>query len=124
MDDLRTRLADSLGLGIGVWLMGYIASLVLFFVVPASLLGWVLFVIFTPVTSYIAYLRFGKRSEDIAYYLKIAAAWTLIAMILDYVFIVMAFDSKGYYKPDVFVYYAATFAIPLLVGWEYGTKKK
>jgi hypothetical protein len=83
-----------------------------------------LFVIFTPISTYIAYLRFGKRSEDITYYLAIAAVWTVIAVVLDYLFIVVAFNSKGYYKLDVFVYYATTFIIPLLVGWKYGSKQK
>ncbi len=123
MDNLRTRLVDSLGLGICIWLMGYIASLVLFFIVPASLLGWVLFVIFTPLTFYIAYLRFGKRSEDTGYYLMIGAVWTLIAIVLDYLFVVVAFHSEAYYKADVLAYYAMTFLIPLWVGRNFESKK-
>ncbi len=87
---------------------------------PANLLGWVLFVIFTPICIYISFLRFRKRTEDISYYLAIAAIWAVIAMVLDYIFIVTAFHSLGYYKLDVFVYYATTFIIPLLIGWKYG----
>ena len=124
MADLKTKLVDALGLGIGLWLIGYIASLLLYFLIPASLLGWVLFVIFTPVSLYLAYLRFRKRTEDMKYYLKIALAWALTAIILDYLFIVVAFHSQGYYKPDVFVYYATTLLVPLLIGWRYGGKQK
>jgi hypothetical protein len=124
MDNLKTKLVDALGLGFGIWLMGYIAGMVLFFLVPADLIGWILFVVFTPIALYIAYLRFGKRSEETAYYLMIAAAWTLIAIVLDYLFIVVALNSKGYYKLDVFVYYATTFLVPLLIGWKYGSGQR
>jgi len=44
--------------------------------------------------------------------------WLLIAVVVDYVFIVKAFKSAdGYYKPDVYVYCALTLAIPLVAGW-------
>lgn len=39
-------------------------------------------------------------------------------MILDYVFIVKAFNpSDGYYKVDVYLYYALTFLLPVTIGW-------
>lgn len=122
MADLKTKLVDALGLGICFWLMGYVVSLILFFILPSSILGWVLLVIFTPICLYLSYLRFRKRGEGITYYLIIGVVWAIIAMILDYIFIVVAFHSQGYYKLDVFVYYATTFIIPLLIGWKYGKK--
>jgi len=124
MGDLKTKLVDTLGLGIGFWLIGYIASMILFFIIPGNVLGWILFVIFTPICLYVSYLRFRKRTEDISYYLVIAVIWAVIALILDYIFIVIAFHSQGYYKLDVFVYYATTFIIPLFIGWKYGRNGK
>ncbi|MFA5253424.1 MAG: hypothetical protein WC367_01990 [Methanoregula sp.] len=44
-----------------------------------------------------------------------AFAWTVIAVVFDYLFIVLLF-SATYYGPDVFVYYAITFLIPVCIG--------
>jgi cation transport ATPase len=124
MENLKTKIFDTIGLGIGLWLIGYIASMILFFIIPNNLLGWVLFVIFTPITLYIAYLRFRKRKESMSYYLVIASIWTIIAIILDYIFIVTLFNNPNYYKLDIFVYYITTFIIPLLIGYIFGRKSK
>ncbi len=51
------------------------------------------------------------------YYLKIAIAWTVIAVVLDYFLLVQLFKpADGYYKLDVYFYYTTTFILPLLVG--------
>jgi len=44
-------------------------------------------------------------------------AWTAIALVSDYVFIVLLLQPAAYYKADVFVYYAVTFLIPVASGW-------
>ncbi|HWB31456.1 MAG TPA: hypothetical protein VG736_13195 [Vicinamibacterales bacterium] len=50
--------------------------------------------------------------------LSILSLWLLIAVGGDYVFIVKAFKPPdGYYKLDVYLYYALTLAIPLVAGW-------
>ena len=118
----KAKLIDALGLGVGIWLIGYVASILLYSLVPNNLLGWILFVILTPVALYVAYLRFRKRKESTGYYLIIAVVWTIIAIILDYLFIITLLHSNNYYKIDVFVYYATTFIIPLLIGYRYGRK--
>ncbi len=42
----------------------------------------------------------------------------LAAALGDYLFIVKALKpADGYYKPDVYLYYAPTLAIPLFAGW-------
>lgn len=33
---------DSLGWGFAIWLIGYVLAMVLFFVLPTSLIGWVI----------------------------------------------------------------------------------
>jgi len=49
------------------------------------------------------------------YYAGVGVAWVLIAIGLDYLFIVLLFQAN-YYGIDVFVYYTVTFLIPLGVG--------
>ena len=79
-------------------------------------MGWILLVIFTPVTIAITVWWFRKRERlPLAYYVKVGAAWVLIAVVLDYLFIVQLFQAT-YYGTDVFVYYAVTFLIPVGVG--------
>jgi hypothetical protein len=46
----------------------------------------------------------------------VAVSWTVIAIVLDYLFIVLLFHSLDYYKPDVFVYYAVMFLVPVGIG--------
>lgn len=118
----RITMTDTLGLGAGLWLIGYLASLALFFTPLKGVLGWILFVILTPVTTYIAYRVFGNRKEGLAYYAIVAVSWLAIAIVLDYVFIVTLYSQPQYYAPDVFAYYAVTFLIPLMVGWKYSGK--
>jgi len=119
---LRDTLIDTLGLGFCLWLAGYLASLALFFVLPPGLLGWALFAVFTPVTIFAAYWRFHKRQLPLAHYLKVAAAWLVIAIILDYFFIVVMFKSADYYKLDVLLYYATAFLVPVAAGLKYAKK--
>jgi hypothetical protein len=49
----------------------------------------------------------------------VAVAWVLIAVLFDYIFIVMMLSAQDYYKADVFLYYTATFLIPLAMGLKY-----
>ena len=107
---------DTAGLGIALWLIGYLASLVLFFTQYAASMGWILTAIFTPVTIAITWWWFRKREHlPLQYYAGVGLAWVLIAVVLDYLFIVLLFQAT-YYEPDVFVYYALTFLIPVGVG--------
>jgi hypothetical protein len=120
-DATKTKLID-IGLGLLIWLIGYIASIVLWGAVSPDMLGWVLFVVFLPLMIYIPYSRFRNRKETVGYYLLMASVWVLIAVVLDYLFIVQMFNSQSYYKLDVYVYYAITFIAPFLIGTKYGVK--
>ena len=106
---------DTAGLGTGLWLVGYLASLLLFFSPFAGSMGWVLLVFCTPVTIAVAWWWFRVRDLALTYYAGVGAAWTVIAVVLDYLFIVLLFQAT-YYGFDVFVYYAMTFLIPVGVG--------
>jgi hypothetical protein len=58
------------------------------------------------------------EDDSLQYYLILAIVWTAIAIVFDYLFIVEAFKpADGYSKLDVYLYYAITFATPLIAVW-------
>ncbi|MDP3562963.1 MAG: hypothetical protein Q8R70_00585, partial [Methanoregula sp.] len=70
----------------------------------------------TPVTIAIVWWWFRKRERlSLQYYAGVGIAWVLIAIVLDYLFIVLLFQAH-YYETDVFVYYTVTFLIPVGMG--------
>jgi hypothetical protein len=114
---MKEWIKDTGGIGTGLWLIGYLASLILFFSPYAGIMGWILLVIFTPVTIAVTWWWFRKRKElTLEYFAKVGVVWVLIAVVFDYLFIVRLFQAN-YYSPDVFVYYAMTFLIPVGVGF-------
>ena len=113
---MQQWIKDTAGLGTGLWLIGYLASLVLFFSPYAGIMGWILLIIFTPITMAVTWWWFRQRTGlPLEYYAKVGIAWVLIAVVFDYLFIVQLFQA-AYYEADVFVYYALTLLIPVGVG--------
>jgi hypothetical protein len=107
---------DTAALGSFFWLIGYLASLMLLFSPFAGIMGWILLVVFTPVTVAITWWWFRQRERlSLQYYVVVGVAWMLIAIVFDFLFIVLLFQT-AYYKPDVYVYYSVTFLIPVGVG--------
>jgi hypothetical protein len=52
------------------------------------------------------------------HYLLIAIVWAAMAIGLDHLFIVkLLAPADGYYKLDVYLYYALTLALPIAAGW-------
>ncbi len=112
----KQLLNDSLGWGFVLWLIGYILGIFLFFVVPPSLIGWVIMPIGIIMTLWILLKR--VKANLLQYYVIMALVWTVMAVVCDYLFIVKAFSPPdGYYKLDVYLYYTLTFIAPLAVGW-------
>lgn len=112
---MKNWIKDTVGLGIIIWLVGYLASIGLFFTPFAEDMGWIITAIFTPVTIAITWWWFRARNIPFSYFVKVGVVWTMIAVVLDYLFIVQLFQA-AYYEADVFVYYALTFLIPVGVG--------
>jgi hypothetical protein len=107
---------DTLGWGVALWLIGYALGIVLFAIVPAPLIGWIIMPIGLVITIWVLLTR--VKAQSVFLYPVLSLVWTLIAVIGDYVFIVRAFSPiDGYYKLDVYFYYALTFVLPLTVGW-------
>lgn len=118
---IRKVLIDVLGWGFLLWLIGYGLGMVLFTVLPASILGWVITPIGLAIMLYVLFKKIASRS--FRYYILLAVVWTIIAIVCDYFFLVKAFNVTAYYKLDVYVYYALMFIVPLFVGWRKSMKK-
>jgi hypothetical protein len=103
---------DALGWGFVLWLIGYLLGMILFFVVPQNMIGWIILPIGMIITLWVLLKKI--KGDSFNYYLHLALAWTLIAIVFDYLFIVKALNADGYYKLDVYVYYALTFILPLV----------
>lgn len=109
-------LKDGLGWGIGLWLVGYVLGIVLFMMVPPEVLGWIIMPIGTVLTLWVCSLKI--KATSLRYYLLVGIMWTLIAVVCDYFLLVRVFKpADGYYKLDVYIYYALTLGLPLVVGW-------
>ncbi len=107
---------DALGWGFLLWLIGYVLGFVLFALVPASLIGWIIMPIGILITLWLLLKKIHGNS--LPYYFKVGLVWAVIAIACDYVFLVLLLKpTDGYYKLDVYVYYVLTFALPVMVGW-------
>lgn len=104
-----------------LWLAGYVLGILLFMVVPQSLLGWVIMPVGVALTLWVLFKKI--QADSLGDYLVVAVVWTVIAIVCDYFFLVRVFQpADGYYKLDVYVYYALTFGLPVVVGWRKTTR--
>ena len=109
-------LKDALGWGFLLWLIGYILGIVLFMIVPYNLIGWVLLPVGIAITLWVLFKKINAKKLN--YYFKLGLAWSILAVVLDYLFLVKLLKPEdGYYKIDVYLYYLLAFALPLIVGW-------
>ena len=109
-------LKEALGWGFILWLIGYVLGIILIFILPPLLIGWVIMPIGLIITFWVLLKK--VKLAGLRDYLILAAVWTVIAVVFDYIFIVQAFHpADGYYKPDVYLYYLLTFIAPLIIGW-------
>ena len=107
---------DALGWGFALWLIGYVLGMVLFAFVPPSLLGWTIMPIGILITLWVLLKKI--KSESFQYYILLAIVWMAIAIVFDYLFLVTLLKpADGYYKLDVYLYYALTLILPSAVGW-------
>jgi hypothetical protein len=101
--------------GFVLWLIGYLFGMILFFVVPQNMIGWVILPIGTTITLWVLFKKI--KGDSFFYYLYLATAWMLMAILFDYLFIVKSLNADGYYKLDVYMYYALAFILPLAAFW-------
>jgi hypothetical protein len=119
---VKDKVKNMLFWGFILWLFGYFAGMVLFFIVPKNLIGWVITPFATILTIWVL-INKVKRPE-LKCYFGTGLIWTIMAILLDYIFIVqMLKTGNSYYKPDVYLYYLLTFSLPIIVGyWKYRNK--
>jgi hypothetical protein len=111
----RQLLKDSIGWGVILWLIGYALGFIFFFILPFSMIGWAITPIGLAITLWVLFKKI--KADYFGYYFILAAVWTVIAVAFDYLFIIKALSpADGYYKLDVYLYYALTFISPLIVG--------
>ena len=119
----RQFIKDAFGWGFALWLIGYVLGIALFAIVPPDLLGWTIMPIGIVVALWILLKK--VKGDSFRYFVLLAVVWVLIAIVCDYFFLVKAFKpADGYYKLDVYLYYALTLVLPLLVGWRKLASKK
>jgi hypothetical protein len=107
---------DALGWGFILWFIGYLLGIILFTVVPISVIGWIIMPMGTIITIWVLLKK--VKADSFQYYAFLAVIWALIAVVFDYFFLVKVFKPEdGYYKLDVYLYYTLTFILPLIVCW-------
>jgi hypothetical protein len=114
---MEQLLRDTVYTGTALWLAGYLASMAVYFSgFNYAIWGKVVLLHYIPCAFIFAFWYFAGRDLTPAYSAGIGVAWSLIAIALDFPFIVLRFGAYQYYTPDVFVYYAAMFLIPVVAG--------
>lgn len=101
--------------GFVLWLFGYILGFIFFAFMPKDLLGWFIMPFGIALTLWVLFKRI--RREMFLCYFGIGLIWTVMAIVLDYIFLVKMLNALDYYKLDVYLYYILTFTLPPLVGW-------
>lgn len=101
--------------GFILWLIGYVLGIIFFALVPQKMIGWCVMPLGSAITLVVLFKKIQR--EKWLCYLGMGIIWTAMAVILDYIFLVKLFQATNYYKPDVYLYYALTFMLPVLVGW-------
>lgn len=116
-------LMDTLGWGFILWLIGYVLGIILFMVMPVSMLGWVIMPVGIVITLWVLLKKI--KTGSFQRYILLAFSWLLIAIVFDYFLLVKVFKpADGYYKLDVYLYYLLTFILPIFVGWRKQTHIK
>jgi hypothetical protein len=82
---------DAFFWGLVLWLIGYLLGMILFFVVPSDMIGWVIMPIGIIITLWVLFKKI--KGDSLHYYLYLAIVWTLTAIVFDYLFIVKALAS-------------------------------
>ncbi len=108
-------LKNTLSWGLALWLFGYVLGIVFYGIVPQNLIGFVILPFGVSFTLWVLIKKIKR--EELMCYFGLGLIWTVLAILLDYIFIVKLFHSVGYYKADVYVYYILTFVLPIIVGW-------
>ena len=95
-----------------LWLFGYLLGFVFFPFVPTAVLGWYIMPVGLAVTCLVLwrYVQVDRLVPAVI----VGSVWCLLAIGLDYVFLVKLLNpSDGYYKLDVYLYYVSALILPV-----------
>ena len=101
--------------GFALWLFGYILGFLFFAIAPKEMIGWFIMPFGIAATLWVLLKKIDR--EQYMCYIGLGIIWTIMAVVLDYFFIVKMLHSNDYYKLDVYLYYILTFVLPVAVGW-------
>jgi hypothetical protein len=110
----KQLLLSTLSWGFILWLLGYVLGMIFFALVPPDMIGFYILPFGVAFTLW-ALLQKIKREKFLCYF-RLGLIWTIMAVLLDNLFIVQLFQSADYYKPDVYLHYILTFVLPIAVG--------
>lgn len=113
--DKKKIFLNTLMWGFILWLIGYVLGFVFFAFVPKELIGWCIMPVAVAITLWVLFKKIERESFQC--YIGLGVFWALMAVVLDYIFIVLLLKSSDYYKLDVYLYYALIFLLPMVVGW-------
>jgi hypothetical protein len=114
--DPKKIFLNTLQWGFTLWLIGYVLGFVFFALIPPAMIGWFVMPIGVVITIWVLMKKIER--ESFGCYIGLGVIWTLLAIGLDYLFIVKLLKpADGYYKFDVYLYYFLTFTLPILFGW-------
>lgn len=110
-----TLLKNTVWWGFILWFIGYVLGIVFFMIVPPSLIGWCITPIGIAVTLWVLLKK--SRAVSRTDFFMTGVIWLMLAVLLDYFFIVQLLKPEdGYYKPDVYLYYLTTLLLPVFIG--------
>lgn len=119
---MQQNLKNSLVWGFVLWVIGWVLGVVLFMTPAKPFMGWII----TPIGALITLWVLFKKVDRQTYleYFKVGIIWTIMAIILDYLFNVLLFNiGTAYYKLDIYTYYTLTLLLPLIFA-AYKLRKK
>ena len=109
--------------GFVLWAFGYVLGIIFFPFFPKESLGWYILPFGLVVTLLVLFKKIER--DSFICYIGLGVIWAIMAMLLDYIFLVKLFGANDYYKMDVYVYYFLMFSLPIVAGlYKTKTKKK
>ncbi|MCX6779274.1 MAG: hypothetical protein NTU97_03515 [Candidatus Magasanikbacteria bacterium] len=100
--------------GFILWLFGYVLGIIFFMFVPKGILGWCIMPFGLVATLWVLFKKIKR--DSFTCFIGLGVIWTIMAIVLDYIFLIKFLKATDYYKLDVYIYYLLTFALPIIVG--------
>ncbi|MDD4409740.1 MAG: hypothetical protein PHW52_03775 [Candidatus Pacebacteria bacterium] len=105
-----------------LWAFGYILGIIFFPFFPKESLGWYILPFGLAATLLVLFKKIER--DSFTCYVGLGIIWAIMAIFLDYIFLVRLFGANDYYKMDVYVYYFLMFALPIIAGFYKAKNKK